>query len=183
MITALILAGGRASRLGGAEKPALLVGGETIFARQVRVLAPRVTEILVAANADSALYAGHRVVPDRIEGVGPLAGIAAGLAACTTPWLVVVAGDMPDLAGALIDRLCGAIAPGCDAVGIRIGGLPEPLCCALRVAAARPALDAMLAAGRRKASALLTDHGLLVAWIDDADPAWLKNINTPDDLV
>jgi molybdopterin-guanine dinucleotide biosynthesis protein A len=180
VFSALILAGGRATRLGGADKPALLVGGEPIFTRQVRVLAPRVSEVIVAANVASALYAGYRVVADAIEGAGPLAGIAAGLGAARTPWLLVVAGDMPDLAGALVDRMIAAAAH--DAVGIRIGGLPEPLVCALRVAAARPVLDAMLAEGVRKASALLTDRGLSVDWIDDADPAWVRNINTPADL-
>ncbi|MBL9015732.1 MAG: molybdenum cofactor guanylyltransferase [Myxococcales bacterium] len=183
MITALILAGGRATRMGGADKPALVVGGEPIFARQVRVLAPRVTEIVVAANTAHPLYAGHRVVPDAIEGAGPLAGVAAGLAACATPWLLVVAGDMPDLTGALIDRITSAIAPGRDAVGIRIRGLPEPLVCALRAAAAAPALDAMLAEGVRKASALLTDRGLATTWIDDVDPAVVRNVNTPADLI
>lgn len=182
-ITALVLAGGRATRMGGVDKAAILVGGEPIFARQVRVLSPRVTEIVVATNTENALFAGHRTVKDAIEGAGPLAGIAAGLAVCTTPWMLVVAGDMPDLTGALLDRMIAAIDPACDAVGIRIGGWPEPLVCVLRVASARPALDAMLAEGARKASALLTDRGLLTVWIEDADPAAVKNVNTPADLV
>lgn len=182
MITALILAGGRATRMGGVDKSALVVDGETIFARQVRLLAPRVTEIVVATNSGSPQFAGYRTVRDAVEGAGPLAGVGAGLAACTTPWLLVLAGDMPDLSGALIDRLIAATADARDAVGIRIGALPEPLVSALRVAAAKPVVDAMLAEGVRKASALLTDRGLLTTWIDDIDPAVVRNINTPDDL-
>ncbi len=178
-ITALILAGGRATRMGGVDKSTILVGGETIFARQVRVLAPRVTEILVSGRPTP----GYRVVEDAIEGAGPLAGVAAGLAACTTPWLLVLAGDMPDITGALIDRIASATADARDAVGIRIGGLPEPLVCALRVAAARPVLEAMLGEGVRKASALLADRGLLTTWIEDIDPAAVRNVNTPGDLV
>ncbi len=70
-----------------------------------------------------------------------------------------------------------------------LDGLPQPLFCALRVAAARPALDRMLASGDRKASRLLTDAGLRVVWLVEADlrvvdPALtsLANINAPSDL-
>jgi molybdopterin-guanine dinucleotide biosynthesis protein A len=180
--TALILAGGRATRLGGIVKATLDVGGETIFERQTRLLAPRVVEIVVATGSASWDPAPHRTVQDSVAGAGPIAGIAAGLAAVTTPWLLVVAGDMPDLTGELFDRVIGAASDTIDAVGIRIGDLPEPLLCALRVAAARPVVERRLAEGRLKASALLTDAGLRVAWIDDVDPAAVRNINTPADL-
>lgn len=185
MITALILAGGRATRFGGIAKHELVVGGATILDRQRAVLAPRVVEIVVSAPRD---VPGLRTVRDAAAGVGPLAGIAAGLGAARTPWLLVVAGDMPDLHGGLVDLLL-ARAMDCDAVALRIGGLPEPLLCALRVAPARAAVDAMLAAGRHKASRLLTDEGLRVAWIDEAearavDPELrgLRNVNAPADL-
>src|SRR4051812_38952151 len=128
-VSALILAGGRATRMGGVAKHELVIGGETIFARQCRVLAPRVAEILVAAPGD---VAGYRTVRDPIEGAGPLAGIAAGLAATRTPWLLVVAGDMPGLSGELIDDLV-AVDDAHDAIGVRAGALPEPLLCTLHV--------------------------------------------------
>src|SRR4051794_32683163 len=96
-ISAVILAGGRATRLGGIAKHAIVVDGETIFSRQVRVLAPRVAEIVVAGNVD-----GYRCVQD--DGVGPLGGIAAALAAVATPWLIVIAGDMPWITGELIEQ-------------------------------------------------------------------------------
>ncbi len=178
-VTALILAGGRATRLGGIDKRALVVDGETIFARQLRVLEPRVAEIVVATAAE---VPGYRTVVDPVPGVGPIAGIAAGLAAATTPWLLVVAGDMPYLTGALIDRMVGCAEDAVDAVGIRIEGLPEPLCCVLRVAVARPLIEARLADRRLKASEVLTDAGLRVAWLDDVARADVTNINTPDDL-
>ena len=181
--TALILAGGRATRLGGIVKATLDVGGETIFERQTRLLAPRVTEIVVSTGtAKWDPSPAHRTVMDPIAGAGPLAGIAAGLAAVTTPWMLVVAGDMPDLTGELFDRIIGAASDTIDAVGIRIGELPEPLLCALRVKAARPVVERRLAEGRLKASGLLTEDGLRVAWIDDIDPAAVRNINTPADL-
>lgn len=189
-VSALILAGGQATRMGGRDKRTLVVDGRTIFERQVEVLAPRVAEILVSARAP---VAGYRTVRDARPGAGPLAGIAAGLAATATRWLLVVAGDMPWIAGAVIDQLLAcAAAPreaAVDAVGIRIGPLPEPLLCVLRVATARPEVERRLATGRYKASELLTGDGLAVTWLDEGalrsvDPELrsLRNVNTPADL-
>jgi len=175
--SALILAGGKATRFGGAAKHALVIAGRTIFERQVDVLAPRVAEIVVSGVE----VAGYRSVRDPIEGAGPLAGIAAGLAAAQTPWLLVVAGDMPYLTGTVIDALLAARAPELDAVGLRLNDLPEPLCCLLQVRTLA-AVERRLAAGRFKASGLLTDEGLAVLWLTNADPAALRNLNSPADL-
>lgn len=200
-VSALILAGGKATRFGGIAKHELVVDGETIFARQVRVLAPRVAEILVSSPRD---IAGYRTVRDRVAGVGPLAGIAAGLAACRTPWLLVLAGDMPYVSGELVDGLLGSadelqgqaqlaqlasgdgtqvvqVVTDPDAVGVRVAGLPEPLVCLLH-RRVLPVVERRIAAGDYKASRLLTDAGLRVRWIDDADPVALRNVNSPEDL-
>jgi molybdenum cofactor guanylyltransferase len=174
--SALILAGGKATRLGGIAKHELVIAGRSIFDRQREVLAPRVAEILVSG----AEVAGYRTVRDAVEGAGPLAGIAAGLGAIATPWLVVVAGDMPHLTGELVDRMLAARADDLDAVGLRIGSLPEPLLCVLHVRV-REVVERRLAARRFKASGLLTDEGLRVAWLD-VDPGAVVNINSPDDL-
>jgi molybdenum cofactor guanylyltransferase len=185
-VSALIVAGGRATRLGGVDKRELVVAGTTIFERQCAVLAPRVAEILVSSPRS---IEGYRTVGDAAEGLGPLAGIAAGLAAATTTWLVVVAGDMPYLHDALIALMLGRTADAIDAVGIRIGGLPEPLCCVLRVASCLPIAQHRIAGRHLKVSGLLTEERLRVSWIDEAelrqiDPELraLFNINAPDDL-
>lgn len=180
--SALILAGGKATRFGGIAKHEILVDGRTIFERQIAVLRPRVATILVSSRVD---IAGYRCVRDAVEGAGPLAGIAAGLAACETPWLLVVAGDMPYLTAELIDTLLAAtdeMAEPIDLVGVRSpNGLPEPLLCVVN-ARVRPIVDARLAAKRFKASGLFTDEGLVVRWLDDIDPITLRNINSPEDL-
>jgi len=174
--SALILAGGKATRFGGIAKHLIEIGGETILARQLRVLAPRVTEVLVSAPAD---VEGVRTVRDHVDGAGPLAGIAAGAAAWRTGGVLVGAGDMPYLGGELVDALLAHRAG--DAVGVRANGLPEPLVCALR-RGTLPAVERRLAAGRYKASGLLVDEGLDVAWLDWGDRAALRNVNSPDDL-
>lgn len=202
-ITALILAGGRATRLGGRDKREIMVEGRTIFERQVEVLAPRVAEIVVSAPRPMA---GYRTVSDPVVRGGPLAGIAAGLVAAATPWLLVVAGDMPHVSGAVLDLICQPIAESAleappvragepptrrriDAVALRIGGMPQPLLCALRVGAAQPVVTGRLAAGQLKASQVFTDGELAVRWIEESvvrgvDPTLraLFNVNAPEDL-
>ena len=187
MFSALILAGGKATRLGGVDKGALVVGGATIFDRQREVLLPRVAEIIVSSPRPAP---GYRTVVDAVPDAGPLAGIAAGLNAARTPWLLVLAGDMPHVSAPLIELLITRAASTTRAaVGIRIGGLPEPLLCALEVAAFRPIVEARLASRQLKASRLLTDAGDRVAWIEEAelraiDPELraLFNVNRPEDL-
>ena len=178
-VTALILAGGKATRLGGVDKRELVVDGRTIFERQVELLRDAVAEIVVSSPKD---IAGFRTVRDAITDGGPLAGIAAGLAGARTPWVLVLAGDMPYMTRAVIDRLISATSGDIDAVGIRIGGLPEPLVCVLSVSACLPAVQARLARGDLKASRLLTEGDLRVAWIDETDARAFGSVNVPADL-
>ncbi|MCX5745707.1 MAG: molybdenum cofactor guanylyltransferase [Proteobacteria bacterium] len=166
-LSALVLAGGKATRLGGRAKHAIVFEGTTILERQLAVLRPLVHEVIVSSN--QPIEGGGRVVADVIVDGGPLAGVAAGLAATTTPWLFVVACDLPYLSTDLVLLVRSRIADTHDAVGLRIGGMPEPLVCALRVAAVGPVLAARLAAGRKKASGLLEDAALRVAWLDEAE--------------
>lgn len=185
-VTACILAGGRARRMGGAVKPLLVVDGATILARQRAVLEPRAREVIVAVASPGAQLAGLREVIDPIADAGPLAGVVAALAAIDTPWLLAVAGDMPSLAPAVIELLLAAATDEVDAVAARLGGWPEPLC-ALWHRRCHAPLAARLAAGDYKVAAALTAQR--VAWLDEAavravDPALatFTNVNRPEEL-
>ncbi len=187
-VSAVILAGGRATRLGGVDKRQLVIDGRTIFDRQVDALAPRVAEILVSSRPGRDV-AGYRTVHDSVADLGPLGGIAAGLAAATTPWLLVIAGDMPGINGPLIELLLAHGDAEADAVAIRIGDRAEPLCAAYRVAVWAAIVTGRIATRQLRASALLTDEPVRVRWIDEAavrrlDPALraLRNVNAPGDL-
>lgn len=175
-VTALILAGGKATRLGGVDKRELVVDGRTIFERQREILAG--LPLLVSSRGE---IAGVTVVRDAIVDGGPLAGIAAGLAAVRTTWLLVLAGDMPFVTRAVVERLLAAATEDIDAVGVRVDGRPEPLVCVLRVSVYLPIVQDRLARGALKASRLLEDAPR-ITWLDEADPRPFWNVNAPEDL-
>ena len=98
--TGALLAGGAATRMGGAPKGLLRLGGESLAARSVALLRSLFGRALVVAN-EAAPYAGLgvRVVPDAIRGRGAPGGLHAALSAATTPWVFAAGCDMPFLSG------------------------------------------------------------------------------------
>jgi len=186
-IAAAVIAGGPARRMGGVAKAGLVVDGESIAARQVRVLRRVFGRVLVVAN-EPGPWAGLPVelVRDRHPGVGPLAGLHAALASTEgQDGVVCVAGDMPFVPEPLLCLLRDR-APEADAVVPRVAGRAEPLL-ARYARRCLAAVEAQLAAGER-AVHLLLDH-LDVAWLDEddlraVDPSLraLTNVNTPEDL-
>ncbi|MGJ4966559.1 molybdenum cofactor guanylyltransferase MobA [Bradyrhizobium sp. HKCCYLRH3061] len=117
-IPGVLLAGGRAQRMGGGDKPLRMVDGRTILERVIARLAPQCSRLILNANGDPARFAGNglAVVPDGVAGFpGPLAGILAGLdwVAAHMPearWMLSAAGDCPFLPRDLVARLATARA-------------------------------------------------------------------------
>ncbi|WP_316177700.1 molybdenum cofactor guanylyltransferase MobA [Bradyrhizobium sp. SZCCHNRI1009] len=117
-IPGVLLAGGRAQRMGGGDKPLRMVDGRTILERVIARLAPQCSRLILNANGDPARFAGNglAVVPDGVTGFpGPLAGILAGLdwVAAHMPearWMLSAAGDCPFLPRDLVARLATARA-------------------------------------------------------------------------
>jgi molybdopterin-guanine dinucleotide biosynthesis protein A len=191
-VAAVILAGGRGRRLGGVVKPLLAIEGRAILDRLRDALAPHAHELLLAvADPAQAIGLGDaRIVVDAVPGAGPVAGLAAARAATDARWLIAVAGDMPHVTAAVIAALLARAADDVDVIAIRLGTppLPEPLL-AVWGRAAGPTIARALAAQRYRTSALLTDGGLRVAWLEesdlravDPDLRAVQNVNRPTDL-
>jgi len=116
-ITGLVLAGGRATRMGGVDKGLQNYRGLPLALHALLRLAPQVGEVLLNANRNLAAYEsmGAPVWPDASgDFAGPLAGMLAGLEHCTTPYLVTVPCDSPHFPLDLVDRL-GAELLGAEA--------------------------------------------------------------------
>ena len=100
-ITGVLLAGGRAERMGGQDKGLLPLGGEPLIAQALRRLRPQVEELLISANRHPDRYGalGYRVIgdPPDCRFRGPLAGILAAMGAARTPWILTAPCDSPFL--------------------------------------------------------------------------------------
>jgi len=97
-ITGLILAGGRAQRMGGIDKGLIPFLGQPLIASAIARLQGQVSGILINANRNITKYAtyGYPVIIDETPDFsGPLAGFSAGLKACKTPYLLTAPCDSP----------------------------------------------------------------------------------------
>ncbi len=183
-ITGLVLAGGLGRRMGGVDKGLSLLDGETMVEHILRRLTPQVGRLIINANQNHDTYAGfgHPVVGDRIEGhAGPLAGLEAGLAACTTPYLLVAPCDSPFLPADLASRLAAPLAAHKASVAVaRTGEQLHPVVSLLR-SDELPDLQAFIHAGGRRMEAWLKRLCWVPCPFDDCPEAF-ANINTPDEL-
>lgn len=184
----LILAGGAGRRLGGADKPLLRIGGETILARVLAALRAAPAEpIALSANGDPARFAsfGLPVLGDgKFAGMGPLAGLLAGLDWAHTQGataLLTVPGDTPFLPPGLASAL--APAPGCAADHDTTEDPRTHYLVAIWPGAARTALRDWLARGAPRAvSAFAAGIGMRPVAIPGAPAEAFLNVNTEADL-
>jgi len=111
-ITGVILAGGRGSRMGGADKGLQNFNGVPLALHTLLRFAPQVGEVMVNANRNLAAYEsfGVPVWPDALpDYAGPLAGFLTGLEHCETPYLATVPCDTPLFPHDLVARLAAAL--------------------------------------------------------------------------
>ena len=110
-ITGCILAGGRASRMGGVDKGLQMFRGQTLVQHAIKRLQPQVSQLLINANRNPTDYAmtGLKVIADtELADNGPLSGFLTGLQHCDTEWVVTVPCDSPFFPLNLVDRLSAA---------------------------------------------------------------------------
>lgn len=183
-ITGLVLAGGLGRRMGGVDKGLSRLDDEPLVAHILRRLAPQVGPLIINANQNHDIYAGfgHPVVGDRIAGyAGPLAGLEAGLAACTTPYLVIAPCDSPFLPADLVSRLAETLAAHKASIAVaRTGDQLHPVFSLIRTDEL-PELQAFVNAGGRRMEAWLKRLCWVPCPFDDCPDAF-ANINTPDEL-
>jgi molybdopterin-guanine dinucleotide biosynthesis protein A len=180
-IFAGVLVGGRGTRLGGADKARLRIGGTTLLESLVAKVSPRVTEVLLATRAGQGFpEVPCRAVTDVQAGRGPLAGLVALLEAGPRPWCWLLAVDLPRFDPDLLERLAAARG-GFAAVVPEVGGRAQPTA-ALYHVSALPPLRAALARGegslQRALAAVPTARPVVGAPLDTS----LFNLNGPEDL-
>ncbi len=148
---AVILAGGKSTRM-GRDKARLEVGGQTLLARQIeRAREAGAGQVYISGPADRN-YAdfGCTVLSDRFEGGGPLAGIEQALAVGSSPVLLALAVDLPDMSAEWLRRLAAECPDDLGVIPKR-NVFVEPLA-AFYPTSARQLAEAQLGAGNNSAA-------------------------------
>lgn len=183
-ITAVILAGGRATRMGEVDKGLQYLHGKPLVQHVIERLQPQVADIAINANRNLATYTdfGLPVLLDEDPNfIGPLAGFLAGLRYMQHDYLLTVPCDAPflpkDLAARLLQQLTTqdaeiAVAASADHVHSVIS------LCKYHVL---PSLLAFITGGQRKVSTWQKNLRYIEVKFNDADNSF-SNINTVDDL-
>ena len=180
LVTGLILAGGRGTRMGGLDKGLQPLRGEPLALHVARRLAPQVGAMVISANRNLDAYASlgaafqaSVVSDDSGDFPGPLAGMLAGLRAARTPLVLAVPCDAPNLPSDLCGRLGTALAASsADIATVVTQGSDgratlHPVFALLRTSLADD-LSAWLAAGERKVRAWYARHKHVeVAFVDE----------------
>lgn len=173
-----LLAGGRATRLGGLDKAWLQRGGIPQVVRLAGRVRDEVDAVLVSANRDPGRYREHGFVPvaDRHPGLGPLAGLEALAAACTTPWLLTLPVDLVSINDCLLRSLRAAGGHGAWAED---DDGRQPLVALWPTGALRTALPASFDSGDLSVRTLQARIGMVPVRFEGLR---FGNLNTPDDL-
>ena len=181
-VSAVILAGGRATRMGGDDKGWVPLAGQPLVAHVLERLRPQVDEVLINANRSEDRY--RQLAPvigdTQADFLGPLAGMLAGLAAACHDWVLFVPCDGPALPRDLMARFRAALTPQTELVVAHDGEHLQPVV-ALLHRSLLPSLQRALAEGERKTGAWFARHRMTVVPFADAPDAFI-NLNSPAEL-
>ena len=191
-LPAVILAGGRATRMGGGDKGLRVVAGRRLIDHVIARLAPQCAPLAINANGDPARLAefGLPVLPDSLpDHPGPLAGVLAGLdwaASLGAPAIITAAADTPFFPPDLAVRLAAHAGP----TGLCLAASADPSgkmhrqpTFGLWPVALRDDLRAALTGGLRKIVLWTDSHNAGTATFPSRPFDPFFNINTPDDII
>lgn len=187
-ITGLILAGGRASRMGGVDKGLQNHRGLPLALHALMRLQPQVGEMLINANRNLGAYEsfGVPVWPDTLpDFAGPLAGFMTGMEHAATPWLVSVPCDSPDFPEDLVARLAQAAIEADAEIAMPITreddgvARAQPVFCLMQTTLLE-SLIAYTQGGGRKIDRWTAQHRVVEVPFDDASA--FVNANTLAEL-
>lgn len=181
-VTGVVFCGGLSRRM-GQDKALLLSKGETLLQKAHQLLEPHVHRVLLSSGA-TARYEdmGLCCVLDAEPDMGPIGGLQAVLRASETPWVLILACDLPRLESAAVSNLLAAVEQGDRAVLYGTPNNPEPLF-ALYHVDLLPSVDAAVASGRRRMTSFLGGEGPGVHWLPlpQRSGDLFANVNHPED--
>lgn len=124
-ITAIILTGGKSSRM-GTDKALLELDGKTLLSHAVDLCSKFCDEILISSDAEEHRVGSHRLVADEVKDCGPMGGIYSCLKESANEWNFVLSVDSPFVTKDFVEFIKGE-ARNFDAVVPLHDGKKEPL--------------------------------------------------------
>jgi len=182
-ITAVILAGGKARRMGGEDKGLIELHGRPLLDYIIAGLRPQTGHIIVNANRNLERYRefGYPVVSDLMgDFFGPLVGMATGMQAAVTPFILAAPCDSPFVPAQLCDTLSRAMEAADADISVAHDGMRmQPVFALLRCELLSDLLS-YLKEGGRKIDTWYARHRLALADFSTSPDVFL-NLNTPED--
>lgn len=183
LITGVILAGGRGSRMGGEDKGLILWQSKPLYQHVLQRLQPQVTTVWINANRNIEIYqqSGLPVISDTLADFpGPLAGMLVALQQVSTEWVIFTSCDTPLLSDNLVDHLWQHKRDAL-AVWARTTERDHPTLALLHRSLADSLMD-YLARGDRKLMLFLEQAGGHSVLFRQSEAAF-RNFNHPGDLL
>jgi molybdenum cofactor guanylyltransferase len=182
-ITGVILAGGKARRMGGEDKGLITLQGKPVIDYIITALQPQVGNLLINANRNPEQYgtSGLPVVADMLgDYFGPLVGMATGMHTTDKPYIVTVPCDSPFIPDTLVETLYRTLDDDQAEISVAHDGERMQPVFALLRCELLPSLLSYLDEGGRKIDTWYSQHHLALADFSGT-PDTFMNLNTPED--
>jgi molybdopterin-guanine dinucleotide biosynthesis protein A len=183
-ISAIILSGGRATRMNGADKGLVALQQKPLIQHVIKRLTPQVDEILINANREIEQYQafGYTVLLDEVEDfLGPLAGLSLGLQHAKYDYVLTVPCDSPLLPLDLAKRLMTALLEHDADIAVASSEDNTHPVFSLCKKSVLPSLTAYLEQGERRVSTWQKSQKYIEVDFSDCNEAF-TNLNTFEDL-
>ncbi len=182
-ISVVILAGGRASRMGGIDKGLVEFDGLPLIAHVHEIAKGNVNHVLISANRNTEQYSiyGKVIVDDLKDFQGPLAGISKALKVCSTDYLLVLPCDSPLVDAGLIDGLINKMGQKNADICVAHDGSIMHATFAMMKTNLSSSLEHFLDEGGRKMSHWYRQQNIERVDVSDRLEV-LTNLNKPEDL-
>jgi molybdenum cofactor guanylyltransferase/molybdopterin-guanine dinucleotide biosynthesis protein MobB len=184
-ITGVILAGGRARRMGGEDKGLILYQQQPLISYAIKALEPQVDHLIINANRNIDKYQtfNHPIIKDSLDGFcGPLAGMLSAMQTATTDYILTCPCDCPSISPQLRQRLMESLLLSSAEIAVAFDGNRLQPVFSLIPCHLQEDLQTYLLEGERKIDLWFQRHKLSVVDFSD-QPDTFSNINHPEELI
>lgn len=183
-LSAVILAGGQGSRMGGVDKGLVGFRDQPMIAHTVKLVRPLVQQLIISCNRNQPEYRllADMIVTDPVAGFqGPLMGILSGLQVADAEHLLILPCDTPLLNDEVLNRLIETSRQQPEAIIVLAeAGRLHPLHAIVPAVLAED-LERWLEGGQRAVQRWMRNHDLIEVDVTDLSDR-LSNLNTPEEL-